>query len=178
MLKRNTGAGLWALGGAAAVLALGTIPSADAGTATANLAVTASVSANCSITTTALAFGPYDPIVANATAPLDGQGSVTIACTNGSAATVYLGQGLNPATGSTDTVPLRRLVDGGSDFINYHLYSDNGYSTVWQGPTGTGVSETGTGLTQTVTVYGQIPAGQTTAPAASYSDTVVATVSF
>lgn len=177
MFKKIASAGLWALGGAA-VLVLGTIPAAHAGSTTANLSVTASVSANCTIATTALAFGAYDPIGANATAPLDGQGTVSIACTNGSGVTITLGQGLNAATGSTDGVPLRRMIDGATDYLSYYLYQDNTYATVWGNTGPTGVAETGTGTNQTVNIYGQIPAGQTSAPATNYSDTVVATVTF
>ncbi len=43
---------------------------AHAGSTTANLSVTASVNANCTISTTAVAFGAYDPVVANASTAL------------------------------------------------------------------------------------------------------------
>ena len=66
-----------------------------AGTAQQNLSVTATIAANCSISTAAVAFGSYDPVMANASADLDGTGTVTVTCTNGSAAAVTLGQGAN-----------------------------------------------------------------------------------
>jgi spore coat protein U-like protein len=53
-------------------LILGAAAPALAQTATANLSVTATVTKNCSITTTPVAFGSYDPVVTNATTPLDG----------------------------------------------------------------------------------------------------------
>ncbi|MCU1308822.1 MAG: Spore coat domain protein [Acidobacteriaceae bacterium] len=85
---------------ALAILALsGT--SAFAGTATSNLSATATVTANCTISTNPLAFGAYDPLVANASTALPGTGIVTVICTNGSAATITLGQGSNANTGST-----------------------------------------------------------------------------
>jgi len=62
-----------------------------AGSATANLQVTAAVSANCTITTATVAFPAYDPIIANASANDDGTGTVTIACTKGTVATIGLG---------------------------------------------------------------------------------------
>jgi len=150
---------------------------ANATTATATLSVTATVSANCTIATAPLAFGGYDPIGANAAAPLDGTGTVTVTCTSGSAATITLGQGANAAGGSTDAIPLRRMTDGSSHFLSYFLYQDSGRSTVWGNTGGTGGSATGTGAADSHTVYGRISAGQNV-PAGSYSDTVVATVTF
>ena len=44
---------------------------AHAGSAPANLAVSASIAANCTISTTAVAFGAYDPVVTNATTALN-----------------------------------------------------------------------------------------------------------
>ena len=47
----------------------------------ANLDISASVAANCTITTGPVAFGAYDPVGANAAADLLATGSVTVACT-------------------------------------------------------------------------------------------------
>lgn len=162
---------------ATTALFLAASSASHAGTATSNLSVTATVSANCTISTAPVAFGAYDPIVANATAALDGTGTVTVTCTTGSAATITLGQGTSPATGSTDAAPLRQMKDSGTDVLAYTLYQDSGRTTAWGNTAGTGVAETGTGTVQNVTVYGAVPAGQNV-PAASYSDTVVATVTF
>jgi len=149
---------------------------ANAGTATANLSVTATVSASCSISTTPLAFGAYDPVGANAATPLDATGGVVVTCTNGSSTTVTLGQGLNANTGSSDTTPLRRMVSG-ANFLSYTLYQNAGHTTVWGNTAGTGAAHTGSGTATTVPVYGRIPAGQNVATG-SYADTVVATVTF
>lgn len=148
---------------------------AAAGTATSNLAVSATVSANCTIDASAgVAFGAYDPIVTNASTDLTHTGSVDTTCTNGSTATITLGQGLNADTGSTASVPLRRMISG-SNYLSYDLYSDSAHTTVFDGTTG--VSVTGTGSAVTTSVYGVVPSGQNV-PAGSYSDTVVATVAF
>src|SRR5512141_951416 len=68
---------------------------------TSNLAVSATVITNCSISTTAVAFGNYDPTAAT---DLGAAGTITgslkVRCTNGTAANVGLGLGAN-ATGST-----------------------------------------------------------------------------
>ena len=80
----------------AAASLMGAANLALADTATANLAVTASVSKSCTISTTALAFGAYDPIGANATAALNGSGAVSVACSkNSTGLTIGLGNGAN-----------------------------------------------------------------------------------
>lgn len=151
--------------------------SVNAGSATSNLSATASVSANCTIATSPVAFGAYDPVVTNNSSALDGTGTVTVTCTSGSTGTVTLGQGANADTGSSDTLPVRRMLAGTSDYLTYNLYSDSGRTTVWGNTAGTGVDRTGTGASDAVTVYGSVAAGQNV-PAGSYSDTVVATVTF
>ncbi|MGR9085689.1 MAG: Csu type fimbrial protein [Gammaproteobacteria bacterium] len=145
-------------------------------TTTSNLNVSASVTANCTISTTPLAFGEYDPIVANRSVPLNGEGAVTTICTKGSAPVVTLGQGANPAAGSSDATPLRQMASGDSR-LPYFLYQEAGRTLVWGNTPATGKGDTGTGLASTLTVYGQIPANQFK-PAGSYADTVVATVTF
>lgn len=151
--------------------------SASAGSDTAALTVSTTVSANCTIATSALAFGVYDPIVANSASDLDGTGTVSVTCTNGSAASVTLGQGANAAGGSTDDVPLRQMNDGGVNNIAYFLYSDVGRTAVWGNTTNSDLDHTGTGASTDLTVYGRITGGQNV-PAAAYTDTVVATVTF
>jgi spore coat protein U-like protein len=160
-----------------AALAMAAVSSTDAATATQNLAVTASVSANCTIATAPVAFGAYDPVTANAATALNGTGTVSVTCTSGASTTVTLGQGANAGGGSTAAAPARRLKDGGTDFLTYSLYSDTGRTTVWGDTAGTGVAHTGTGTLTALTVYGAVTAGQNV-PAGNYSDTVVATVTF
>jgi spore coat protein U-like protein len=144
-----------------------------AGNATANLSVTATVGANCTISTTAVAFPAYDPIVTNASANDDGTGSVIVTCTRGTAATIGLGLGAN-ASGSQ-----MRMKDATTDYLNYALYQDSGRATVW-GNSGAGLLSPVAAPDKnprTFTVYGRIPSAQDV-PAGSYTDTVVATVNF
>lgn len=150
---------------------------ATAGTDTANLDVSASVSANCTITTSALAFGSYDPVSAHASSPLDGTGAVNVTCTSGSSGAITLGQGANSDTGSTDDAPLRRMTDGSTSFLSYSLFQDASRTEIWGNTSGTGVTHVGTGTENAITIYGRVSAGQNV-PAGSYSDTVVATVTF
>lgn len=176
MIKQMFSARTLSLTGAL-LLSIGTAATTDAATAEQDLSVTASVTANCTITTAPVAFGAYDPITANASTALDGTGTVSVTCTSGASTTVTLGQGANSGTGSSDVAPVRRLNDGGTHFLNYSLFQDSNRSTVWGNTTGTGVASTGTGSQVSLTVYGSVDAGQNV-PAGSYIDTVTATVTF
>jgi spore coat protein U-like protein len=145
---------------------------ASAATATANLAVSANVVNNCAITTTALAFGTYDPIVANLTVPLDGTGGVVIRCNRGTVTTIGLGLGLNPS-GS-----VRRMIQG-ADFLTYELYNESTRSVVWTN-SGAGLLTTPAAPSKapvTFTVYGRVAIDQDV-PAGTFTDTVIATVTF
>ncbi|HZZ92377.1 MAG TPA: spore coat U domain-containing protein [Usitatibacter sp.] len=159
---------------AAAALMAAAALNAHAGTATANLTVSATISPNCTITTSSVAFGAYDPIAANSSTALDNTGTVSTTCTSGSSPTITLDQGANPASGSTASTPLRQMKSG-SNVLGYQLYSDSTRSTVWAD---TGVATPAAdGTLQANTVYGRIAGGQNQ-PVGSYSDTVVATVTF
>jgi spore coat protein U-like protein len=160
---------------AAAVLGLVVgVASLGAASATANLAASSSVANNCTISTAALAFGAYDPVVANASANLDASGTVSIACTKGATATIDLDLGAN-ATGST-----RRLSDGAGtpSYLTYEIYSDAGRTTVWgAGASGLAPAAAPSKAARNFTAYGRVPSNQDV-PAGSYADTVVATVNF
>jgi spore coat protein U-like protein len=154
-------------------LVIGSEQSLSAGSATANLTVTATVGPNCTITTTPVAFGAYDPVVANAVTNDDDVGTISIACTKGTAATIGLGLGAN-VTGTT-----RRMKDATTDYLNYELYLDSTRATVW-GTAGVNLFSAGAApskVARPFTVYGRIPSGQDV-PSGSYTDTVVATVNF
>jgi spore coat protein U-like protein len=139
--------------------------------ATANLGVSVNVKNNCTITTIAVGFPDYDPIVANASTPDDStSGSVTITCTKGGGSSIALGYGLQP---SPATQP--RMTNG-TDFLNYSLYSDNAGGTLWSGVTRT-IAGAANQSAQLFPVYGRIPAAQLVS-SGTYNDTVVATVNF
>jgi spore coat protein U-like protein len=152
---------------AAAYLAYGP---ASAASATANLAVSATVTNNCTISTQPLAFGAYDPVGAHAAADLDGVGTVAVACTKGTAPTIGLGGGANSSGG------LRRMHDGSSNYLTYEMYLDSNRTTVW-GNAGAGLLSAPAKAARNFTVYGRVTGNQDV-PAGSYGDTVVATVNF
>jgi spore coat protein U-like protein len=141
--------------------------------ATASLTVTASVSKNCTITTSPVAFAAYDSVAANATTPLDATGKVTISCTKGATATVGLGLGSN-AQGQT-----RRMTQGPAAFLTYELYQDAGHATVWGNTVNDSlpIPAAPNRNPRDFTVYGRVAQAQD-ATVGNYTDTVVATVNF
>lgn len=145
--------------------------SSQAATASANVAVSASVAANCLVSAGTLAFGAYDPLAANDTAPLDASGTFTVRCTRGVTAQVGLDNGLW-YSGS------RRMRSGAtSNYLSYNLYSDSGYSASWNNSSNRVSYTAASKSAQTMTVYGRIPGAQDPA-AGSYTDTVAAIAEF
>ena len=152
-------------------LASGALAVADSATAT--IAVSATVRRNCTIATAPVAFGSYDPVVANATTPLDASATVTIACTMGTPANIGLDDGSNASATQ------RRLTNGSNAFMDYQVYLDSGYATVWGSDVGNRL-DAGTSPSKTpreFPVYARVPAGQDI-PIGPYTDSVVATVNF
>jgi spore coat protein U-like protein len=148
-------------------LSLACIPAA-ASTATATFLVSTSVAATCTVSTTPLAFGSYTGVLSQATA------SGTFTCTNTTPYNVGLSAGLS--TGAT--VTSRKMTGPAGALLAYSLFSDTGRTVNWGTTIGTDtVAMVATGLGQTLTVYGQIPAGQYFAPG-TYSDTITVTVTY
>jgi spore coat protein U-like protein len=144
----------------------------SAGTSTGTLTVTASVAGVCTIGNATLAFGTYNPTAATA---INMTSTVTLTCSLG---TPYnIGMSAGSGTGATTS---SRLMTAGSTTLGYNLYRDSGYSLNWGNTVGTdtlsGTSST-SALTNTITIYGQIPAGENAA-VGSYTDTVTMTVTY
>jgi spore coat protein U-like protein len=145
-------------------------------TRTADLQVAAAVGMRCSIATSAVSFGLYQPLGPNQTNPLDANGFISLNCTRGRVVRVNLGQGLFPAAGSTDGSPLRQM-GFGPNRLSYNLYTDAAHTDVWDNDPPGERPPTNNSFPWLFTVYGRIPAGQGPTPG-TYSDTVVATVTF
>ena len=153
---------------------------AFAGSVTGSLDATATVANSCSISSvTAIAFGTYDPAVANASSPLDAAGAINVLCTKGGAFQVQLDQGANADAASTCLAPVRQLKDANGDLIKYDIYSDTGRATAWACDVSNQVAQTSASASAptNLATYGRIPPAQDV-PAGSYSDTVTITVSF
>ena len=162
-----------------------------AGTATATVNVTATVTQKCKITTTDVVFGAYDPVVTNLSTALTAPspGTLVVTCTkNASGVTLALNTGAH-STGGTN----RRMLEtaGAGMFLTYQLYQPSAttpsaacaYSTIWgDGTNGTLLTPSGTGgwgntSAQTFNVCGQVSAGQDVEQG-SYADVITATVNF
>lgn len=142
-----------------------TLNSAFAASATASFNVSVQVLAACSISASNMNFGGITTGTTNIT---DATSSLTINCPNGTPYTIALSNGANYSGG-------RRMTNGVSN-INYELYSDAGRANLW-GSTST-QSGTGSGGDQSFVVYGRIPSGQAVPYTGSYSDTIVATITY
>ena len=146
-----------------------------AATATDSMTVSSSVETACTISTSNLTFGTYDPTTQ---ANVDGTATITSTCTLDGAATITLSQGNNAFTGSTEAVPLRQMADG-SNRMKYHLYGDTDRAGVFGNTAATGQSATGTGSAVTTTVYGRILGSENAStPPGSYSDSVAVLLTY
>ena len=145
-------------------------------TASTSTSATATVTSTCNISTTALNFGTASLLTSN----IDATGTISAQCSN----TLPYSIGLN--SGSNASGSQRRMKPGSASFINYNLYTDSGRTSAWAtttsatsctGGAGTCVTGTGTGSTQSIAVYGRVPA-QSSPVVGTYTDTVVVTVTF
>jgi len=158
--------------GLAAVMVLASSPGAHAQTATANLPVTANVAQKCTIATTPLNFGEYDPVQNHLSNPLDATGTVIVRCTQGATVNIGLDQGDN-ASGAT-----RRMIDG-TNMLTYQIYSDANRTQVWgnAAPTWLTPPPAPSTAARIFTVYGRVFAAQDVS-LGTYRDIVEATVNF
>lgn len=130
-----------------------------------NLQGTAS---GCGISAGNLSFGNYTGTVLYATS------TIQVGCSPGTAYNV----GLNAGTATGATVTTRKMTGPNKALLNYGLFSNSGHTVNWGNTVGTDtVVEHANGKTQSLTVYGQIPAGQSVAPG-SYVDTITATITY
>jgi spore coat protein U-like protein len=158
--------------GTAAIAALLCSAPASAATVGTTLAANATVTANCTVSSSPLAFGNVNTISGS---NVDGTGGLSVTCTNGTAWAASAGVG----AGSGASFASRKMTSG-ANLLNYNLYTSSGYTTVWGDGTGSTatIGGTGSGSAQAVTVYGRVGSGQTTVPTGAYADTVAVTVTY
>lgn len=154
---------------AALALVFVSVPqSAFANTASANIAVSTTVTNTCTIQNGTLAFAAYTGTAIQAT------GTFTVNCTNNGDYVIGLGTGAG--TGASFAT---RYMMNGTYKLGYNIYTTTGDTTVWGDGTGTTgtVAGVGSGTSQTISVFGAIPANEA-AISGSYTDTVVATITY
>jgi spore coat protein U-like protein len=140
------------------------------GNGSEGLDIRTSVAMVCMVSTTAVAFGAYDPLSVHSVSPLDGTGGLVVHCTDDYNATITLSQGSHPLSNSTDAAPLRQMSDGGENRLQYFLYQDAARTIVWGNTYPTAICASGN-----ITVYGTVSGGQAL-PVGTYLDVVVVTV--
>lgn len=137
---------------------------------------------DCSVSTTGVGFGDYDPLLAT---PDDSSANVAVTCTRVILVDPFsVNYTLSLSRGSSGSYAPRRM-NAGTARLDYNLYRDAARAQVW----GDGTNSTGTvaGTTSFVwfqtsktanhTVYGRVPAQQNAA-AGAYADTIVVTITF
>ncbi len=155
--------------GAVALLLVATTGHVVLAQETADLNVTASIVAECTLSGNTLDLGNYDAADSNGA---EGSANISYQCTNGTNITVGLGGGGQQQGAGGRRAMLRQ---GGGGTLLYDLYTDTGYGTVW----GTGsdaVPINGTSAAEeTVQVFGLIDPDQPEL-AGSYTDVVQITL--
>lgn len=147
---------------------------AVAGTATTTFNVSAIVAANCLVSANDLSFPAYTPGGGVITAST----TLEVRCTKNTP----FKAGLNEGNTGGSTITQRLLNDGGSNTLEYNLYSVP-YSTIWGNSPGTDtVDDTGSGMSspKSYTVYGRLldSANNQNAVPGTYSDILTVTVNF
>ena len=142
----------------------------QAATDTATFQSTITLQADCQIlSTNTLDFGTNGILTSN----VDATATFNVQCTDTTAYNV----GLDAGSTSGGTVTTRKMTSG-SDTVDYKMFSDSGRTSNW-GETVTvdTVAGIGNGASQTLTIYGRVPAQTTPAPG-TYTDTVTITVTY
>lgn len=135
--------------------------------------VTLTITAACTIdapAATDVAFGSQPSSATN----IDAAGQLNVNCTPGTGYAIALSPGLNAGGGG---IAARAMASPDGTLVPYQLYQDPARSTVWGETPGTDtVAGTGSGAVQTGPVYGRVPSANF--PAATYTDTVTATITY
>ncbi|WP_313320628.1 spore coat U domain-containing protein [Stenotrophomonas sp.] len=149
---------------------------AQAATQTTQFQVRIVITESCDIQAVAASDIDFGTLTRSTGVPVDAQGTLEVNCSNGTPYTIGMNPGAN-ATSTTAAADNRRMSDGNNNFVAYGLYRDAGRQDFWGEVIGTDtLAGTGTASAQTVPVYGRAPS--TDAPAGSYSDTVIATITY
>lgn len=139
------------------------------GTTQTTFAATATVLPTCTISATNMDFGSFGVL----TASRDASSTLSLTCVSGTSYTISLDGGNASASD-----PANRKMSKGFEQITYGLYQDSARTQLWGSTIGANTrSGTGTGSAQSISVYGRVPAQPTPSPG-SYSDTIVATVTY
>ncbi|NGZ83605.1 Csu type fimbrial protein [Duganella aceris] len=142
------------------------------GSKTSTFDVTLKIIADCTIAANPLDFGQSQGVLATAVSV---NTTLNVTCTNTTPYNIGLNAGTG--TGSSTTARLMSGTGANTSTVAYNLYQASG-STNWGNTQGTDTkSGVGSGVSQTITVYGVVPAQATPQPD-TYKSTITATVYF
>ena len=135
---------------------------------------------SCNVSTTPLTFGAYNPL---APSNLDSAGNVRVTC--GGVAGLSIPVTLAISAGTSGSMTPRQMANG-VHRLNYNVYVNSGYFTVWGDYSGATTTQSawivlnalGLGSPLDFTAYGRIPGGQTGVAPGSYADTLVVTLTY
>jgi spore coat protein U-like protein len=153
---------------------LANVGSVCAAIATASFQVSGGVLPVCTIVTSDLAFGAYDPLVANAQVALDATATLTVTCTRGLSGAIAVDGGLYGSSAGGG-----RQMAAGAWRLPYQIFKDASHTRVWEAGQGGGVAVVGGGATrpERIVLFGRVPPGQVVL-SGRYTDAVTATVQF
>ena len=147
------------------------------------LVATGSWAGACSVSASPMAFGRYQPLTFAGrlvSADRTADAAVSVVCTaisGGGSYTITLG----PTAPGNSVVPRHLAHAGGGPGMAFNVYLDGAYTSVW-GDGFTGAVISGSipvgDSTHSHTVFGKIPAGQSTLRAGSYSGAITMTISY
>jgi len=140
----------------------------------------------CSVSSSGLSFGAYQPLTFAGkltSTNVSSVATVSVVCSSivaGGSYTISLGAS-NYGTGNRiSSRYLNNIINGGT-LMAFNVYTDTGYTTIW-GDGSTGVLLNGSiaigSSNLSITVYGNIPAGQSTLKAGSFSDSLTMTITY
>lgn len=158
----------------ATVLILGS-KVAVAGTVVDALAVSATISPNCAVTTSPVNFGPYNPASRLMT---PATGLVVITCTEDTFYDIALDAGVHPLKPGDVTSRQMARTEHDHD-LPYALFVDSARMTLWSSQSSHAYragTHAGSGAAHHYPVYGRIGAARHAA--GPYADTVIATLTY
>lgn len=138
---------------------------------------------SCSVTVNMpVSFGTYNPISGS---PLNSNGTVSETCTNTAPPAQQVTLTIALSKGTAGSYSPRTMNDGAGHTLQYNLYVTAPPGAIWGDGTG-GTSTQSVRLTipprtsrnASQTIFGQMPALQTSAVPGSYSDSITVTVTY
>ena len=121
-------------------------------------ATPASAALNCTVSTVAVTFGAYKSTDASAKT---GRGEVKVLCTCTNLDCIGFSYTVDVKAGGSGSTAGRKMTrTGGTETLNYQLYSDALMNLPWTAPQGQLYLLGLMGIGQTVYVYGKLPAAQ------------------